>query len=66
MLAKLSGQRPSQLAGLPDDLIALDFDLAATYRYDLYERDARKQQAQMIIEELGKAWGGEKPSGTFD
>ena len=59
MLSKLSGQRPSQLVGLNDDLIALDFDMAATYRYDLYERDARKQQAQMIAMEVSRLFGGD-------
>ena len=45
--------------GLNDDLIALDFDMAATYRYDLYERDARKQQAQMIAMEVSRLFGGD-------
>jgi hypothetical protein len=62
MAAKLSGQRPSKLAGLPDDVIALDFDLAATYRLDLYDRDCRKQQAQMIAIEVSKMLFGDNNS----
>jgi hypothetical protein len=52
------------LAGLneefpEDDPLLLDFDFACAYRLDLYERDARKQQAQMIAMEVSRLFGGE-------
>lgn len=46
--------------GLSDDLIALDFDFACAYRLDLYDRDARKQLAQMIRAEVSSLWTGEE------
>jgi hypothetical protein len=48
------------VAGLRDDCGALDFDLACAYRLDLYDRDARKQLAQMIRAEIGSLWTGEE------
>jgi hypothetical protein len=43
-----------------DDAIALDFDFAAAYRLDLYKRDCRKQQAQMIAMEVNAILTGNR------
>jgi hypothetical protein len=60
LAAKHGSKRPSLLVGLNDDLIALDFDFACAYRLDLYDRDARKQLAQMIRAEVSSLWTGEE------
>jgi hypothetical protein len=56
----MAGQRPSSLIDLNDDVVAaFDFDLAVTYRVDLYEREARKQQAKMIAIYATRAISGQ-------
>jgi hypothetical protein len=42
------------LAGIEDELAALDFDLACTLRLSIYDTDCQKNQAALIADEVVK------------
>ncbi len=57
LTAKLAGQRPSELAGIADEMAALDFDLACAFRMEIYEGETRKTEAKLIAYEVSKIFG---------
>jgi hypothetical protein len=54
LAAQKFGTRPSQLVGLRDSVLALDFDLAATARLLEAER-AAASEAEMTLAESGSS-----------
>jgi hypothetical protein len=56
----MSGTRPSLLAGVDDEMAALDFDLACAVRLDIYDGEARKASAILIAQEVAKVFVGER------
>jgi hypothetical protein len=58
--ARMSGTRPSLLAGVDDEMAALDFDLACAVRLDIYDGEARKATAILIAQEVAKVFVGER------
>ena len=57
LAARNSGSRPSDLAGIDDDIAALDFDLACAFRLEIYDNDKLKTQAKRIAYEVSKIFG---------
>ena len=58
--ARNAGQTSSKLAGLEDELgedsmICLDFNLACAFRLEIYEKETRRDLAQLIALEIQKA-----------
>lgn len=70
LTAKLAGQPPSKLAGIKDEMAALDFDLACAFRLEIYEGERMKANARLIAYEVSKIFGdsgGDGDSGdVFD
>ena len=67
LTAKLAGQRPSDLAGIKDEIAALDFDLACSFRLEIYEGEKMKTTAKLIAYEVSKIFGdGESGSKNDD
>ena len=49
-----SGTRPSELAGIPCENAALDFDLTCSFRLQLYDAETMKTNAKLIAYECSK------------
>lgn len=64
--ARNAGQRPSELAGVEDDIAALDFDLACTLRLQQYDMDVAEMQAKRIAHEAAIAMFGDGTGGESD
>lgn len=52
------GARPSKLAGIEDEVAALDFDLACVYRLAIYDNQQDLKRAKMFALENGKMLAG--------
>jgi hypothetical protein len=48
------------LAGIKDEMAALDFDLACAFRLEIYDNKCRHDQAKLIAYEVGKMLSGDK------
>jgi hypothetical protein len=57
LAARNSGKRPSELAGVDDEIGSLDFDLTCTLRLEVYDFECRKAQAKLIAIEVSKMFG---------
>lgn len=57
-----SGCRPSEMAGIDDDIAALDFDLAHAVRLEVYDARCREIQAKLIAREVGRLFAGDEGS----
>ena len=54
----MSGTRPSKLAGISDEIAALDFDLAHSFRLEIYDTKRAENLAKLIAIEVGKMLSG--------
>ena len=45
------------MAGVDDDIAALDFDLTCAFRLVMYDNECRKGQAKLIAYEVSKLFG---------
>ena len=66
LTARLAGQRPSELAGITNDIAALDFDLACSFRLELYDIEKDKTRAKLIAYEVSKMFGDSSGEGDVD
>lgn len=64
LTAKLAGQRPSELAGINDEIAALDFDLACSFRLEIYEDQKLETLAKRIAREVWSSGGESQSSGN--
>lgn len=55
LIARDGGQRPSAVAGIEDEVAALDFDAACMLRLQAYDTKRDERQAQRIAAEVVKA-----------
>ena len=46
------------MAGIADEMAALEFDLACAARLQFYDADVLKTQAKRIAYEVAKLWSG--------
>jgi len=59
LAARNGASRPSQLAGIEDETLALDFDLACTVRLNQFDGDQDKLRAKLVAEYCIRAFNGD-------
>lgn len=58
LAARNGAARPSQMAGIEDATLALDFDLACTVRLNQFDGDQDKLRAKLVAAYCIKAFNG--------
>lgn len=60
LMGRNSNRPVSEWLEIEDKTVALDLELAVTYRLLQFDVECRKTQAKLIANEVGKLFGGEQ------
>jgi hypothetical protein len=61
LVAKNASKRPSEILNISDELLALDFDMACSYRLQVFDNERRKDEFKALAIMLGGKSDGDVP-----